>query len=379
MTHRFHVLSVPHTISTAEYSSCAFTTKVVKLCCMLKMAGHHVTHYGNEASVIECDEHVTVTTAADLERSYPGHDWRKDSFPKFSTEDAIYKTFTANCIEQIRLRAKPGDFLLCPFGHAHKPVADAFPELAVCESGIGYSGGTFAPYKVYESYAAMHALYGPSRVVSMFHDAWFDCVIPNAYDPTDFTFSAKKDDYFLFLGRIGPGKGFHIASELVQRIGGKLVVAGPGHVDPAPHIVTVGVVGPVERAKLLSRAKATICASTYLEPFCGVQVESMLSGTPVISTDWGSFAEINLHGVTGYRCRTMEQFEWAAKNIERISPVACRKWAEANHSLERVAKLYDEFFYSVAQIYGGAGWYQPNPDRRELDWLRQRHPLEWHT
>lgn len=376
---RFNILAVPHTVSTAEYSSCAFSTKVVKLCRMLKMAGHHVTHYGNEASVVECDEHVTVTTAADLEQSYPGHDWRKDSFPTFSTEDTIYKTFTANCIEQIRLRAKPGDFLLCPFGHAHKPVADAFPDMAVVESGVGYGGGTFAPYKVYESYSVMHALYGQSRVASMFNDAWFDCVIPNAYDPADFTFSDEKDDYILFLGRIGPGKGFHIASDLVQRIGGKLVVAGPGYVDPAPHVEAVGVVGPVERAKLLSRAKATICASMYLEPFCGVQIESMLSGTPVISTDWGAFAEYNLHGVTGYRCRTMEQFTWAARNIGRITPIACRKWAAENFSLDRVAQQYDEYFWAVKQIHGGQGWYQPNSERRELNWLRQRHPLEWST
>ncbi len=141
----------------------------------------------------------------------------------------------------------------------------------------------------------------------------------------------------------------------------------------------VGVVGPEARAKLLSRAKATICASMYLEPFCGVQIESFLSGTPVISTDWGALAEYNLHGVTGYRCRTFEQFTWAARNIDRINPKACRDWAVNNFSLDRVAKMYEEYFWAVSQIHGGEGWYQPNPGRRELDWLRQRHPLEWHT
>lgn len=705
---RLHLLSVPHAVTHRDYSTCAFSQKVLKFGKMMKGRGYELVHYGHSDSALDCDEHVTVTTNEDLERSYPGFDWRKDGFHPYKLEDQIYQTFYANTISEVGKRKQPGDFLLCFFGHGHKPVADAHPDMIVVEPGIGYSGGTFAPYKVYESYAAMHALYGRERLASMFNDGWYDAVVPNYFDLDDFTFSAEKDDYFLFLGRIGPGKGFHIASELVQRIGGKLVVAGPGAVDPAPHLIQIGVVGPVERARLLSRAKATICASMYLEPFCGVQVESMLSGTPVISTDWGAFcvpleaeiltgrgwlkhsdvrigqdytlgydptlkrnrwtmitavnrfdqrptiewsnrtttvrttkehrwaaiqgrgqndvlapisavgnspdrlrlsaeaeggnlpitpqesaiiawlltdgsietrmvdlkrrsfdpetdsserigkpriwqskpkgiqairellvdvphtetdrsfegnqlprrvfrldpsfvraiflkanineigfcgfltgltqsarksflqacvdaegwtvddcctmiaqneghfadaialcaylcgyrpmintkgiykgiknisitlgkpliipkyirvsekiltedvwcpttvlgtwtmrmnghilltgnSEVNLHGVTGYRCRTMEQFEWAAKNIDRINPKACRDWAADNFSLERVARMYDEFFHAVAQIHGGAGWYQPNPGRRELDWLRQRHPFEWNT
>ena len=76
----------------------------------------------------------------------------------------------------------------------------------------------------------------------------------------------------------------------------------------------------------------------------------MLSGTPVITSDFGAFTETVKHGVTGYRCKTLEQFVWAAKNIENIVPEDCREWAEKNYSLERVGKMYDEYFKQLIAL-----------------------------
>ena len=76
MSYRFHILAVPHAVSTPEYSSCAFTQKVVKLGKMLKSRGHTVIHYGHADSTVECTENVAVTNDEDLAISYPGHDWR---------------------------------------------------------------------------------------------------------------------------------------------------------------------------------------------------------------------------------------------------------------------------------------------------------------
>ncbi len=137
MAYRFHILGIPHTITVKEYSSCAFTQKILKLCKLLKSRGHTVFHYGHEDSKVECDEHITVTKRYDLYKSYGEHDWRRAGIPKYQVDDDVYKTFYAKAISGLTQRKRPGDFLLCPFGTAHRPVADAHPDMIICEPGIG--------------------------------------------------------------------------------------------------------------------------------------------------------------------------------------------------------------------------------------------------
>lgn len=363
---RFHILGIPHTISTPEYSSCAFTQKVVKLCAMLMAEGHEVFHYGHAASKVKCTHHITVTTAPALAAAYPGHNWKRSGWPEFSKDDRAYHTFYENTIKALHETKEQGDFLLCSFGDYHRPVAEAHPDLIAVESGIGYPNGVFAKYRIFESYAIMHGYQGNAAAMRASNDFWYDAVIPNAFNLGEFEFSDTKYDSFLFLGRLNEGKGIHIAKQIAETTKTKLIVAGPGEfVVNSEYVEYAGVVGPKKRRELLRDAKATICASTFLEPFCGVQIESMLSGTPVISTDWGAFSEYNIHGKTGFRCKTFEQFVWAARNIHLINRADCRRHGE-QFSLENIAPHYTSYFESVADIYGGKGWYEPRDDRKSL-------------
>jgi glycosyltransferase involved in cell wall biosynthesis len=353
---RFHILGLPHTVTSKEFNACAYTQKVLKFGKMMTSRGHEVIHYGHEDSQLECTEHVSVLTNKDLEIAYGNYDWRKNFF-KYDQQDHAYKTFYMNAIREVGLRKKKHDFILPFWGSGVKDICDAHQDMIVVEPGIGYAGGHWARWKIFESYAILHAYKGLNGVGYCNQD-WYETVIPNYFDLEDFEYSEEKDDYFLFLGRVFSGKGIEVAVQMTQHLGKKLIVAGQKPDDFAfpSHVEYIGYADVETRKKLLSKAKALIIASMYIEPFGGVQVESLLSGTPTITTDWGAFVENNVNGLTGYRCRTFADFVKAGQNIDKIKPSDCRKFAE-KFSLENVAPMYEKYFQDVLNVYTGNGWY----------------------
>ena len=74
----------------------------------------------------------------------------------------------------------------------------------------------------------------------------------------EFEYSDKKEDYFLFVGRVYDGKGLNIAIQATQAIGAKLKVAGqlsghyaePDFVWPA-NVEFMGYVGMEDRKNLM--------------------------------------------------------------------------------------------------------------------------------
>lgn len=362
---RFHVLGLSHTQTTREYSCCAFTQKVRLLCKMLTESGHTVFHYGTQGSDPICTEHIDVLSYADFHRDHPG-DFRVSGFNTSLTTDA-YKKFTSKSIAEIESRKEPIDFLLCPFGVAHKPQADRIKGVIVVESGIGYDE-TFASHRVFESYAWMHFTYGKEK--RGLAPTWYDAVIPNYLDMADYPFQPHKKDYAIIVARQIPLKGIQIASDVCEKAGVPLYLAGQGDLGAAVKGTRLGVISIEDRARWVGEAKFLFMPTQYIEPFGTVHVEAAAYGTPVITTDFGVFAETVIHGVTGYRCRTFEQFVWAADNISKINPWACRAQAETRWSTARVARMYTEYFTTLHRLYTDPkGWYAENPERRELDWL----------
>lgn len=380
MTIRLHALGVPHTITNKEYTYCAFTQKAVNMCKMFHNSGMHVIHYGHPDSDVVCDEHVDVIDRETYQKTYGNLDWKTKGTYGYALNDEVYQTFARNAIVEINKRKKPGDILLCFYGHGHKQVADGVQDMIIVEPCIGY-GDVFAQFKVYESYAIMHSINGVSHAFSP-KNSFYDVVIPSGLEVNDFEFREEKEDYFLMCGRLIWSKGVHLASQVCEAIGKKLVLIGTtygphdchlGNEWPA-HVEYLGYADVEKRKYYMSRAKALFAPTLYMEPFGNVAVEALMSGTPVIATDWGAFTETVPHGLVGYRGRTFEQFVWAAKNIDNISTKTCRKWALDNYSMDKVAVMYEEYFNSLINIVNGKGWYEPNPSRTNLDWLKKTYP-----
>ena len=186
------------------------------------------------------------------------------------------------------------------------------------EYGIGYNG-TFSPYRVFESYAHMHKVWGAQGGYDP-DGKFYDAVIPNYLNPADYPFvsGCDKEDYFLYLGRLIQRKGINIAVETCKRIGARLVVAGQGMKSYEnnrlvcedggvyDNVEYVGFATGQKRADLYGKARAVFVPTTYVEPFGAVAIEAQMAGTPAITTDFGAFTETVEHGVTGFRCHTLD-------------------------------------------------------------------------
>jgi glycosyltransferase involved in cell wall biosynthesis len=356
---KIHVLGLPHTVTSKEFTTCAFTQKALKLCAMMSRRGHEVYHYGVEGSDVEA-RHVSLVSRAEFDAAYP-HPGR-DFYGHATVKEPYVSHWTSRLRDALRANCSASpwtDIVAMTWGGPQRGACEGLQQFQV-ESGIGYPH-SWADYRVYESYAWLHMHLG--RDAQFGGGKFYYTVIPNAFDLSDFETHEpdRVRSGFLYLGRLNADKGVGIAVDVSRRLGKVLTIVGQG--DPAPfvdgnaHVRYLPPVGVKERARLLSSAEAVFAPTLYVEPFGGVAVEAQICGTPVITTDFGAFTETVLHGRTGFRCRTFEHFMWAARNVHAIDRVECKAWAQGQFSMEGVAGMYEEFFGDVLRV-GKGGWYE---------------------
>jgi glycosyltransferase involved in cell wall biosynthesis len=345
---RIHLLGLVHRDANSDWCPDAYVGKIWRLCRMLADQGHEVFHYaGPEADTAATD--VGVVTGDERAGWFGSEPWTDRVFNEFDPAHPSWATMNARAIEAIRERLEPGDIIGLTMGSAQALVAGAFPGHIVAEVGVGYEGVLPGTHRCYESEAWRHWIWGRDRIAD---GRWYDTVIPNAFDPADYIFSADKGDYLLFMGRLTPRKGLEVVAELAKDH--RVVCAGQG--EPVAGTEYAGVVYGIRKAALLAEARAVLVPTGYIEPFGGVAVEAMLSGTPVITSPFGAFSETVRDDVSGYRCSTLGEFRAAVRLVDRLDPKTVHQWAMNRYTLDVVAPQYNWWLHRLAGLYD-QGWY----------------------
>jgi len=183
-------------------------------------------------------------------------------------------------------------------------------------------------------------------------------VIHHGIDVERYPFSDKKEDFYLYLGRIDESKGTHIAIQAAKKAGEKLVIIGPvADVEyfrqyVRPHIdgVSIQYLSEVAfdmKVDYLVRARALLYPVQYEEFFGIVMVEALATGTPVVGFARGSVTEIIRHGVTGFLVRDVDEMARAMKLVETLDPQECRRDVEKRFSSKVMAERYERLYHKL--------------------------------
>jgi glycosyltransferase involved in cell wall biosynthesis len=163
----------------------------------------------------------------------------------------------------------------------------------------------------------------------------------------------RKQGYLLFLGRLSPEKGTHLAISAARRSGLPLVLAGK--IDPfdqgyfeaeiAPQIDGdqvrfIGEVAGRAKREVLEGAIALLHLVQWSEPFGLAMVEAMASGTPVIAMRHGSIPEVVSPGRSGFIVESLDEAVEAIGRLEALSPEACRQEAVMRFDVSRMVDGY---------------------------------------
>lgn len=188
-------------------------------------------------------------------------------------------------------------------------------------------------------------------------------VIPNAVDTARYRFEARvdADAPFVFLGRLEPIKGAHLAIEIARQCARRLVIAGTvtdAHRDYFARAIAprldgdrVRYMGPVDDAAknaILGSAAALLMPVQWDEPFGLVMAEALACGTPVLGLDRGAVPEVVDDGVTGAVRGRVEDVVAAGRAVNLFDRAACRRAAESRFSAPALVSAYEAVYREVA-------------------------------
>ena len=375
-----HILGIAYTITNEKFLSCPFTQGVYNFLRMMEGESsiESILHYGHANSDLpDYVENVVVLNDDDLMEAYGYYSGTETISNLFNATLAASAHFNFNkrAIPALENNVEKGDLVLFTMGVGNQMIYDSLKprqeEIACIEYMHGYSHTLVENFRVYQSHG--HRIAVETREATLANTSTFNNkskfssrVISWGPNPDDFKFKKNKDDYFVFLGRIIEEKGIDLCIQLANKLGFNLKIAGAGSlqnlgydVEKLPeNIEIIGFADRKKRKELLKNAKGMLAPSNCYETLGWQVIESMLSGTPVITTDFGGYTETVIDGVTGYRCNTFLEFIDAINKIDEIDNQQCYDSAYERFNYDIIKEKYLSYFNFVRGTLNGSGFYE---------------------
>jgi glycosyltransferase involved in cell wall biosynthesis len=185
----------------------------------------------------------------------------------------------------------------------------------------------------------------------------------NGIDLGLYPLQPSRGEDLVFLGRIHPDKGVHLAIEVAHRSGLPLLIAGiiqdkeyyRQQVEPYLDDRKIRYIGPVdvpEKNQLFARARALLHLNTIPERFGLVLAEANAAGVPVIAMDLGSCREVIEDGRTGFLVNDVVEAVGALKRISEIDPSACRDRVQRCFSIDTMVDGYERVYSTIFDLEG---------------------------
>ena len=179
----------------------------------------------------------------------------------------------------------------------------------------------------------------------------------NGIDVSLYPYQESPGEELIFLGRIHPDKGVHLAIAVARLSGLPLLIAGiiqdKEYFDKQvePYLDgDIRYIGPVDVAgknELFARAKALLHLNTIPERFGLVLAEANAAGVPVIAMDLGSCREVIEDGQTGFLVNGVNEAVEALKRVHTISRAACRERVQQLFSIETMVRAYEQVYRTI--------------------------------
>ncbi|CDX21791.1 Glycosyltransferase [Mesorhizobium sp. SOD10] len=185
----------------------------------------------------------------------------------------------------------------------------------------------------------------------------------NGFPVDAYRLAETKNDHLFFMAAIArAGKGLNRAVDLAKKYDFKLDIAGGSRwkllgrsktrregvffKSLSPRFRYHGMVDGEPKVRLLGETKAFLNPISWEEPFGNAPVESMLCGTPVLTTARGALPE-TVDADTGRFFDTDEEFARGFGEIPGLSAQRCRESAADRFPIQKAAKAYLELYRRI--------------------------------